>query len=411
MSDKKLNPAFIIAEYNPFHNGHKYHIEKTKERGATHIVAVMSGNFVQRGDIAICDKHTRAKAALMNGVDLVLELPIKYATSNASYFAKGALEVIKKTGINGFLSFGAKNNIGELLKAAEILSDKKAIQKITDISNSTGLNFPSAQSLYVKENYGEAVSEIFNDANNTLGIEYIKAANELNTNIAFEVIRREGVSHDSLEKNENFASAMSLRKEIYKMYISNSEQYNLYNISKFLPETAVDIYSEAIKDKAMPSVPNKFELLALSRLYSMNAEDFAKINNVNHGLENRIISALKESCSLTQLYDNIKTKRYTHARVRQIITNSVLNISKDFLNQPISYVRILGHNEKGRELLKLMKDSAEIQLISNLSEIDTSDILSAQALSVDEDAGKLFELCKPEPKKANSEFCIKPIIL
>ena len=348
MNSDAIKPAFIIAEYNPFHNGHKYHIEKTRESGATHIIAVMSGNFVQRGDIAICDKHTRAKAALLGGADLVLELPLKYAVSNASYFAKGAVSVIEKTGLSGVLSFGAKNSVEELITIAELSDGKSSRERIEKISREKGLSYPSAMTLFVKENYGDKLALVLEDANNTLGIEYIKEAKRQNAKLVFSAVERLGTSHDSLKKTENIASAMSIRNELYKEYNSQKEQYNLYNVKDFLPENALQVYSQAIKSFDMPISKEKFELMALARLYSYNASYFANINNVSHGLENKILKALQEKCTLTEVYDEIKSKRYTHARVRQIILNAVLGISRDFLEQDIGYVRILGHNEKGR---------------------------------------------------------------
>ena len=411
MFSDSIKPAFIIAEYNPFHNGHKYHIEKTREKGATHIIAVMSGNFVQRGDIAICDKHTRAKAALLGGADLVLELPIKYAVSNASYFARGAVSVIEKTGLSGILSFGSKNSVEELMVVAELSEEKKAKEQIEKISREKGLSYPSAISFFVKENYGDKLSAVLDDANNTLGIEYIKEAKKQNAKLAFSSVERLGTSHDSLEKTDNIASAMSIRNELYKLYSSQKEQYNLYNLNNFLPEEALHVYCQAIKSFDMPISKEKFELMALARLYSYNADYFANINNVSHGLENKILKALQEKCTLPEVYDEIKSKRYTHARVRQIIINAVLGISRDFLEQDIGYVRILGHNEKGREILRLIKEKQTVDFISNLSEVNTNNKLAAEALRVDIQAGRLFELCKPIPKKANREFSNKPIII
>ncbi len=411
MFAEAIKPAFIIAEYNPFHNGHKYHIEKTRENGASHIIAVMSGNFVQRGDIAICDKHIRAKAALLGGADLVLELPVKYAVSNASYFAEGAVSVIEKTGLNGILSFGAKNPLEDLISVAELTDDKKTKEQTEKISREKGLSYPSALSLFVKENYSHKLSAVLEDANNTLAIEYIKQAKSKQLPLEFCAVERLGTSHDSLYKTDNIASAMSIRNELYKEYNSQKEQYNLYNLKNFLPEEALNVYEQAIKDSNMPVSKEKFELAAMSRLYTYDAEYFSKINNVSHGLENKILKALQEKCTLGDVYDEIKSKRYTHARVRQIIINAVLGISRDFLNQDIGYVRILGHNEKGREILRLMKEKQTADFISNLSEVNTGDMLSYNALQVDITAGKLFELCKPAPKKANSDFSNKPIII
>ncbi len=411
MFAEAIKPAFIIAEYNPFHNGHKYHIEKTRENGASHIIAVMSGNFVQRGDIAICDKHIRAKAALLGGADLVLELPLKYAVSNAPYFAKGAVSVIEKAGLSGILSFGAKNSVEELIAVADLSEEKITKEQTEKISREKGLSYPAAMSLFLKENYSEKLSSVLEDANNTLAIEYIKEAKKKNLNLNFSAVERLGTSHDSFLKTENIASAMSIRNELYKEYNSQKEQYNLYNLCNFLPKNSLQVYEQAIKSFDMPVSKEKFEIMALSRLYSYDAEYFAKINNVSHGLENKILKALQEKCTLGDVYDEIKSKRYTHARVRQIILNAVLGISRDFLNQDIGYVRILGHNEKGREILRLIKEKQTVDFISNLSEVNTSNKLAFDALQADIMAGKLYELCKPIPKKANSDFSNKPIII
>lgn len=289
--------AAIIAEYNPFHYGHKYLIEQAHKAGATHILAVMSGNFTQRGDCAIFNKHTRAKTALENGVDLVLELPSRYSLMSAEGFAKGAIEIITALGCADMLAFGSESGNLEALKEAS-----GAIEFVahTDEFNTLirrGKSYPAALQEALREYYTEDVSETISDPNNTLAIEYLSALDNIGTSIEPIAVKRLGAQHDSDDDGE-FISASSIRKKILA-----GEDY-----SRFAP--MINAPSADI---------SRLEIAILAALRQMRPEDFDLIYDCAGGLGNRLCKAVRAGKSLGEIYFLTKTKRYTLARIRRAV--------------------------------------------------------------------------------------------
>ena len=214
IKEKDMKTAAIICEYNPFHYGHKYQLDETRKLGATHIVAVMSGNFTQRGDAAIFDKYARARTALENGVDLVLELPTKYSLAAAEEFARGAVGIINALGCVDMLSFGSEcGDIGALKEAAGASDYAIHTEYFSELMRK-GAAFPAALAQTVKEYYTDDVYDILSSPNNTLAVEYIKALDDIGSTIEPVTIERNGAAHDSDEEEKQFASASLIRKRI-----------------------------------------------------------------------------------------------------------------------------------------------------------------------------------------------------
>lgn len=353
-----MKTAAIICEYNPFHNGHKFHIEETKKQtGADAVVVIMSGNFVQRGEVAIFDKDLRAKAAIECGADLCLELPAVYSCASAEFFARGAVSTLSALGIIDFLSFGAEaTSADQLLEIAHLLADEPCefSKKLKDYT-AKGVSYPVARAKAVEAVLGQSAAEILASPNNILGVEYCKALILENSAIMPFPIKRTGADHDSKESSDNIASATLVRELILS---GNS-------FSKFIPKTAYDIF----KDAKIHSL-KQLEKAILCELVKMPAEDLQKIADVGEGLENRVKAAALTSSSLDELIDSIKTKRYTHSRIRRIILSAFLGITAADRSTAPQYIKILDHNEKGQGLISAAKKAATLPLVRNTSQVN-----------------------------------------
>ncbi len=350
--------AAIICEYNPFHNGHKFHIEETRRQtGADGIVAIMSGNFVQRGDIAVFDKQTRSRAAIPGGADLVLELPSVYSCASAEFFALNAVKILNAVGSIDFLSFGAENaDSSVLMKIAELLTKEPAClsDKIKGFLND-GLSFPLARSKSVGELLGSEYEKILRSPNNILGIEYCKALILTNSKITPCPILRHGADHDSTLTSENIASATHIRNMLYKGE----------GVEGFVPDFAAEIY----KNAQVHSL-KVLEKAIIAHLIKMPADQLRQISDVSEGLENRIKEAASNSYNLDSLIDSIKTKRYTHSRLRRIVLAAYLGITPEMRNAPPQYINILAHNETGQKIIAKAKKTAALPIVRNTSQVN-----------------------------------------
>lgn len=388
--------AFIICEYDPFHNGHLLHINKTREAGAQNVICIMSGNFTQRGEIAFCDKRTRAQFAIDNGADLILELPLKYVISGASFFALGAAELIKALNISGTLSFGASASLEMIKNTADILSRENVAAQAEAYAMEHGASYAySIQKVLEKTDPQSGI--ILNDPNNILAVEYVKALRSLNAEADYYAVERELI-HNADTPDKNIASAKYIREMIRKD--NDPTVCNAY-----MPQNVCDILKDAFSKGCLPSDKMKFSVAAMARLAFLNKEDLLEINGVNQGLENRIMQDLKNTSDIYMLYDAIKTKRFTHARIRQILLSAVLGIKKEALENQNPYIRVLGMNQRGRELLKKIHKKAALPLIMNLSEAPECDEKEWDTVS-----GRLFDICRPNPLHKNPEYALKPYV-
>ena len=388
--------AFIICEYNPFHNGHALHIKETRAAGAKNIVCVMSGNYVQRGEAAFCDKRTRAAFAIENGADLVLEIPLKYVVSGAPRFAEGAIKVIKSLHVQGTLSFGSSADEETLMNLAAYASDPDILKKANVYSQMNGTTFARSLHRVLLDIYPGA-DAVLRDPNNILASEYIKAIKKYGCDLDLYAVKRL-LTHDSDSPSINIASA----KYIRGLMLSGGSP-DLCEM--YLPENVFSVIKKEWQKGSLPSDKMKFSVAAMSRLYLSDEEDLRMINGVNQGLENRILQCIKDTSDLYMLYDAVKTKRFTHARIRQILISAVLGIKKEALERPNPYIRVLGMNQKGRALLREYKQTAEVPLIMNLSEAPECD-----ERTWDANSGQLYDLCRPVPFNKSPEYALKPYV-
>ena len=377
----------IVCEYNPMHNGHVYHIKRTRKLGSTHIVAIMSSNFVQRGEPAIISKEARTKMALSCGVDLVLELPSVWSMSTAERFASSSIYILDKLSVIDSLSFGSEEgNIDNLVEIADFLNLDSCLDKIKNFMK-LGINFASSREMVIKEVMGEEYSTLISKPNNILAIEYIKALKKLDSNIKPMAIKRQGAEHDSDLEINSFLSAKQIRQ-----YINDKN----YSLERFLPKAVLDIINQEVCDERAPSSIYNLERAILYKLRSAPKDEIRNIFDVSEGLENRILSAAARSKSLDELYENIKSKRYSLARIRRVVMSSLLGINKQLVNLKPQYVRVLGFNSKGLEILKLAKDKSKIPIVTKASDMkslnkDANLVFRGEML-----AGDIYNLTLPK---------------
>lgn len=410
---KTIKVAAIISEYNPFHNGHKYHVERTRAMGATHVVAVMSGNFVQRCEPALIDKRHRAKMALMSGIDLVIELPLPWATASAERFAKGAVQIINAMPAVEILSFGSESGDVERLKnAAEILLDETVEEEILNALDS-GISYPAARERAIAKIAGAKVASVLKTPNDILGIEYIKALITTDSKLTPMPIERRGAAHDGKSYEKGFMSASEIRRAILSAENSDRDPKDILTekLSEYLPEASIEILSDGIKKGEAPCSFSRFETAVLYALRRLSAEDYLSFPDVSEGLHNRIYAAVNSSASLSEIYSRAKTKRYTLSRIRRIVLSAFLGIERDIaLNEP-PYIRVLGLNERGREILREIRKTAAKPIIMRAADIKKCDDFSKRVFSLEAASTDIYALAKPVKGACGSEYTDNVVLL
>ncbi len=406
----------IVAEYNPFHNGHLYHVQTARAlTGAECIVAVMSGNFTQRGEPAIVDKWARTEMALFNGVDLVIELPCVYAMSSAEFFAFGAVRLLDSLGAVDTMCFGSEaGSLEELDQIASILSDEPADYKAALKSAlSDGKSFPAARqealSAYLKIRHGQDIlSGLLENPNNILGIEYLKALRRLNSRIIPVTVKRFGNEYHSSELTGEISSATSIRRTIAQNNWSEAEK----QLKSALPHHSLAILNREFSLGKGPVFSESFSLLLLSLLRSMSVDEIRTLPDMEDGLENRFKLAAETAGSYEELLKSICTKRYTSTRIQRslfcLITGLRANSFNSFhQDSGPSYIRILGFNQTGRQLLASIKDSTTLPVITKSADFKNSDIpnvtsmLGLEAAATDQ---YVLGFGNPACRKSGSEF-------
>ncbi|MDE7390371.1 MAG: nucleotidyltransferase family protein [Lachnospiraceae bacterium] len=393
-----MKTTAIICEYNPFHNGHKYLIEKAREGGATHIMAVMGGNFLQRGECAVMDKFSRARAAVLCGVDLVIELPVVYAVSGAEGFASGAVEIIEKSGCVDEICFGTEGaGENELAAAASLTESPNVINRCTELLH-LGYSHPRAMQtalLQLGDEY-KLLAKLLEKPNNTLAVEYIKALNRLNSKIQPKAVSRIAVEHNSDETCGCYASASKIRQ---LMADGDSSFFD------YIPKQACDIIKEKSKSGFCPASVRYGEKAILSALRRLTPEDLAQIPDVTEGLENRLYRAVRQGCSFEEIISQTKSKRYTYTRISRIIMRAYLGITRQTAGLSPQYIRVLGFNDKGAELLSKMKDSAVLPTVVSVKKDMQKLGENAKAmLQTDILATDLYGVFTPTPMECGLDY-------
>lgn len=387
----------IIAEYNPFHNGHKFHIEKTKQLTESFVVVLMSGSLVQRGEFAMFSKHARANAALLNGADLVLELPAIYSSASAQRFAQGAIEIFDNLNVVDYLSFGSEcGDLKQLNKTVHYI-DKLDKTGLFATTMKSGVSYPVARQQALSNLIG-IDADVFENPNDTLAIEYLSAIKKLSSKISPVVIKREGVEHDSEDASEVFASAS---------YIRNCLETSV-DIEDYLPQSAKNLFCDELISKKYKIDKFKFDIASLYALKRLNKEDFIMLPDVSEGLENRLYNAAQQSNSIEEFLKLVKTKRYTLARLRRIVIYALAGIKKsDQLLHP-SYIRVLGMNSNGKKILALAKNRAKIPFYTSFSKIEK---IGGRISQIDKTATDMHNYLSVCPNPGGRDYYDNAIII
>ncbi|CAM2899552.1 nucleotidyltransferase [Paenibacillus sediminis] len=367
----------IIVEYNPLHNGHVFHYTRAKQTtGADHIVAVMSGNFLQRGEPAVISKWARAEMALNMGADLVIELPVAYAVQPAEWFAYGAASLLEATGVVDSLCFGSE--VGNLEPLSQ-LADKLAIEneplKLAIASHlAKGLSYPAAYSaaaasLMETDMNSAAVQALLQQPNNTLALHYMIALKRIGSRIQPITIQREQAGYHDIEPGQGaIASATAIRK----MLLSDG----LESVRPYIPDYCYSILERELNMGRGPMHWERFRQPLMHALFTKTAPELAEFHEMTEGLEYRIAKTLSrlELPTVSHLLKSLKTKRYTHTKLQRALVHTLLNHSKAELTRGNlakgpGYIRVLGFSRHGQALLKKMKKTAKLPVIMRAAAI------------------------------------------
>lgn len=387
--------AGIIAEYNPFHKGHLYQIEKTREMGATHIVCILGGNFTQRGEASSVSKIAKAKMALSCGADLVVELPHAYTISSAPDFALGGVKLLENLGCVDMLSFGSESgNIEELNNLAKLLCD---LEGELNFGMEQGRGFASARQTLLYEKGYKNEGDIISHPNNILALEYLLALKKIGSKITPVTLSRKGANYDDKVPNDtDIASATAIR-DIIKNNPSDAEKY--------MPKGAFLLLKEEVEKGRVPINYNLLNVAILSRLRTLTPEQIEGIMGVSEGLQNRIYKEIRQCTSVEQIVENITTKRYTSSRIRRILISGATGVTKELLEgKETPYIRVLGRNEKGDEILKKAKKTTKNPIVQRGADISMLGQKAAEFFCVECNATDLYSMGFTEMGNCDLEY-------
>lgn len=405
----------VVAEYNPFHNGHYYHLQATKEiTGAEYCVAVISGNFTQRGDTSIVNKWAKAYMAICGGADLVIELPTVYSISSAENFASGAVKILDNLKVVDAISFGAEaNDLATLNNIANVLYEEpKAYTNILSHELKKGISYPAARenALMMYLNDIKRYANTLSSPNNILAIEYLKALKIQKSKLEPIMIRRKKVYYNDNKIVDDFASATAIRK-----LLQDGEYANL---RKVIPRSSYTIIGQKSRKGGMVLSLSKYEKEIIYTLRKMTVEEIADLPDVSEGLQFAIKNAANEANNLKDLISNIKSKRYTQTRIQRILLYALLGIDKKLMENSrkvVPYVRVLGFTQKGKSLLsEISRRNPKLNIITSLKKYmdqnQNKNKVLAEMLEKDIFATDVYTLGYIGESKANLDFTNNMII-
>lgn len=399
-----MNITGIITEYNPFHNGHLYHLtEARKNTNADGVICIMSGNFVQRGGPAIIDKWKRTEMALNNGVDLVIELPTFYAVSSAEFFAKGAVSILNSLGIVNSIFFGSEcGDVNKLIEISQVLVNEDSRYKsILKENLDKGLTFAKAREKSLMEYLNNTeINDVLLSSNNILGIEYIKSILKLNSSIKPITLKREGSNYNDKELSSSFSSATSIRETL-------KNNNSIENLKGLIPFESYKIFSKLQEDN-YPFVFDEDMFKFIKYKLQTNCINFNNLYEITEGLDNKIIKEINNSNTYNEFILNIKSKRYTYSKISRLLTHIYIGLDNNSfvsINNPSNlYARVLGFNKTGRKILSLIKNNSSIPLITKMPRFIDNPLLK---LDIQATAAYSVLNNKINP---NSDYLISPII-
>ncbi len=388
-----MKTAAIIAEYDPFHFGHKHLIEQTRAAGATHVLAIMSGSFTQRGGVAIFDKLTRAKPALENGVDLVIDLPARFSLTSAAGFARGAVDIAAALGCVDMLAFGSESGDIAALKEASGAIEYTVHTAEFDELIQRGNSYPAALQKALKQFYTDDVAELIASPNNTLAIEYLNALDTRGSAIEPFTVRRYGAGHDEDFDESSASQSEFLSGSAIRRLIAEGKDY-----SKYAPLVAA------------PSADiSRLERAVLANLRALRPSDLERVADCAGGLGDRLYKAIRKGNSLSGIYFMTKTKRYTLARIRRAVLCGFLGIDKEISRERCAYIRVLGMNARGKEILSAANCTLPID--TSLKALSKTSPEARRQAEFEARLTDIYGLAFAEPPVCGVDYTSKPIIL
>ena len=394
----------IIAEYNPFHNGHSYHIQNTKAlTGADLVVSIMTGNFTQRGNTSVVDKWEKTKMALNGGADLVIELPTIYSISSAENFANGAVKILKTLGIVDSISFGMEaDDISTLNNIANVLYvEPPEYKAILEHELSKGNSFPKARenALMMYLNDIKRYANVLKGSNNILAIEYLKALKKQKSNLVPIGVKREKVYYNSTKIIDEYASATGIRN----LLLHNQ----LEEVRKVVPAKTYSLLLNNIRQGTYVLDITAYNNEIIYKLRSMTVKEIANLPDVNEGLEYLIKDASNKTNNLIELINKIKSKRYTQTRVQRILLYALLGITKkdmEISKKMTPYIRVLGCSENGKMLLSQINSKAKVITSFKKFEKTNKNRKIKRMLEIDKKATDIYTLGYKKESKAGLDY-------
>ena len=386
----KMNVYAVISEFNPFHNGHAYLCRAVKERDSeAAVMAVMSGDFCQRGEVAIIDKYARAEAAVRCGADLVLELPAPWCFSGAEFFALGGVSVAAGTGVCKGIAFGSESgDADELRLTAERLTSElfidecRRLRSLDKRANTAEIRAEAYASLF-------GATQLFSGSNNLLALEYIRAAGKIGADLDFVTVKRVGEAFNS-DDLVGICSASAIR---------SAANRGLREFSNFMPEAAEMILRQELSEGRIFNM-SQLEKAVFATFITEAPETLEKFMEVDEGIAYRLCDAAVNSGNIDEMIDNAKNRRFSASRIRRAILSCLLKVHMSDAQRPPRFTCVLAANETGREVLSLMRKNADIEVLSKLSDAKRLTGEAAKQYALHRRAERVAELCcLGEPKK------------
>ncbi len=405
---KQFKTAGIIAEYNPFHKGHEHQINMLKKQGFTHIVAIISPSVVQRGECAFFETSVRVKAALSAGASLVLSLPAPFALLSAQGFAEAAVNTLVNANICDYLAFGAETpNVKLFIKTAEIVNTNDYNLKLKQYLK-TGVSYANARQSALFD-IDKSCGELLSRPNNILGVEYCTALFQTKKNIPKPLaLKREGANHDeTLNESAQIASASAIRQLLKGL--DNYSDAMLEKTRQYVPKSCFEIYKIALQSGRYINEA-KWEIALLSRLRAIDEQNASKIYANTEGFDKLLLKAVKNAKTLNDVYDQMKSKRYAHSRIRRFVLNAALGNTNDIPKKP-AYIHALGMAKDGEILMAHIAKNSTLPFSTSLSKLAKESKAAKKIANAHSNAEDLTALCLNSTQGCKNAFTQKFIVL
>lgn len=414
---KAMKVVGIIAEYNPFHTGHQFHIEEARRlSGADAVIVVLSGNFTQRGEPALLEKHVRARMAVegdsVTGADLVLELPSLYAAASAEYFAWGGVSALHATGVVDTISFGTEaDSITPMQEVAQLLlSEPPALQESIKRGLAEGLSYPKSRELALEAVTGQSMTWL-QAPNNILAVEYLKANTRLGNPLHVLPIQRKGAGyHETSLSKSAHPSATALRQAL----VASDGSDGISTLRPHMPSAAFSLLQNAY-DNGQIANSNALFLPIVTLLRTKSIAELQQLPYIAEGLEYRCKQAAQSASSLEELVDACSSARYPRSRIRRIFTALLTGITAENLTMakqnPVPYLRVLAFNQTGRQLLKEMKQAATLPIITKPAALHNFTDFAGRVAQIEANATDTWYLTCTPPQPAGQDYQITPLFL